>query len=366
MPRVICTILPFLLSVACSEWQRESEGDLQLLFGTKVSQSDGYARIQIPIKESHTSLLLQLNHQPNLFSKVAGIQSTSGELIHDFEQDVALLQNKTGAAYPSEMTLLNWPIGINDPPLNGDKLQFVVEMTDANNERSAEAPLEASVILAPDSDLNSGKLSVNIVFAGEIASDDQSQEAIQQAIQIWETIYLDVGLTLEVGFSEWDNGTLGLPKEGTTGDYAAIAEQGALPSINVVWVTTIDGSAALGSAGGVPGPLLANSRSAVVLSAIAHAGPDLEYDEAEISQMGLTMAHEVGHYLGLFHPVEFSWSNWDALADTEECSDQETCEEQLGRNLMFPYALCEGVECKEDTELTEDQVSVMHRYTGVQ
>ena len=81
--------------------------------------------------------------------------------------------------------------------------------------------------------------------------------------------------------------------------------------------------------------------------------------------MGETMAHEAGHYLGLFHPVETSYALWDALDDTPECDDSAACAAALGTNLMFPYPVCAFSECEEQGLLTPKQVGVMHRYVGV-
>ena len=48
---------------------------------------------------------------------------------------------------------------------------------------------------------------------------------------------------------------------------------------------------------------------------------------------GETMAHEIGHYMGLYHPVEASYNYWDALEDTVECGTWNACETQLGQQL---------------------------------
>lgn len=66
-----------------------------------------------------------------------------------------------------------------------------------------------------------------------------------------------------------------------------------------------------GVAGGVPGPpgMPGTSRSGVVV-ATAH---DLDPHE-----VGLVVAHEVGHYLGLFHPSEWDDTYHDQLPDTPE------------------------------------------------
>jgi hypothetical protein len=73
------------------------------------------------------------------------------------------------------------------------------------------------------------------------------------------------------------------------------------------------------------------------------------------------MAHEVGHFQGLMHPVESSYETWDALGDTPECGGPNACERDVGNNLMFPYTVL-GIGPQE--ELTPDQTGVIMHYVG--
>ena len=89
------------------------------------------------------------------------------------------------------------------------------------------------------------------------------------------------------------------------------------------------------------------------------------FDDDEVVLLGDTLAHEAGHYLGLTHPVEDGFAQWDALADTEECSDQFECEDALADNNMYPYPICSRSACAPQDVLTDDQAAVLSRYTGV-
>ena len=65
-------------------------------------------------------------------------------------------------------------------------------------------------------------------------------------------------------------------------------------------------------------------------------------------------AHEVGHYLGLYHTSEQFGQGHDPLPDTAECGQREFpsgCDDL--DNLMFPFA---GIE---HTTVTPDQVYVL-------
>ncbi len=65
-----------------------------------------------------------------------------------------------------------------------------------------------------------------------------------------------------------------------------------------------------------------------------------EYLGSSASQVGQTMAHEIGHFNGLRHTSEHGGSEWDPLSDTSECSNPErgaACPD--ADNLMFPFSL---------------------------
>ena len=96
------------------------------------------------------------------------------------------------------------------------------------------------------------------------------------------------------------------------------------------------------------------------------SGPDARFSEQETRILGETMAHEVGHYIGLFHPVEMTWDLYDMLDDTPECASEQECSEIFRFHLMFPLPVCSplGV-CAPQTELTEAQSAVANGYVGV-
>jgi len=109
----------------------------------------------------------------------------------------------------------------------------------------------------------------------------------------------------------------------------------------------------LGVAGGIPCPQL--------VTGTAHSGVTINLfgGFASITSQGLriqgdTMAHELGHFLGLFHTTELHGTAFDPLSDTPACDvrahdtnkdgvvSATECENLDGPNLMFwsaaPYA----------------------------
>lgn len=111
-------------------------------------------------------------------------------------------------------------------------------------------------------------------------------------------------------------------------------------------------------AGGIPGPLgmHGTGSSGIAIATDMMAGAPTE--------LGRTLAHEIAHYLGLFHTSEADGSVFDPLSDTPECRrdqalngdrlDVEDCLGAGAENLMF-WAKTTG------TVLTEQQRAVLRR-----
>ncbi len=121
---------------------------------------------------------------------------------------------------------------------------------------------------------------------------------------------------------------------GEDNDFEALASltADAPPGVNLIFVREIVDTKnplgglgiILGVAGGIPGPagLQGSGRSAVIVS--LDEPPD--QPGAPEVELGHTMAHEAGHYLGLFHSSELFGQAHDPLDDTK-LNDQD--------NLMY-------------------------------
>jgi len=130
------------------------------------------------------------------------------------------------------------------------------------------------------------------------------------------------------------------------------------PAINLFFVADIAllaGSEPEAQAGGIPGPMGMHGTggSGIVIAA------DMMQDERAL---GRTLAHELAHYLGLFHTSEANGCVREALDDTPECRVEQDvdgdglgvtdCLEHGADNLMF-FAKTNG------TELTPQQIEVL-------
>ncbi|MDP2317376.1 MAG: hypothetical protein Q8P41_31115 [Pseudomonadota bacterium] len=127
-------------------------------------------------------------------------------------------------------------------------------------------------------------------------------------------------------------------------------------------ITDDAGATILGLAGGPPGTAAvgATSKSAVVVTTAAFAE-----DPGEVARI---MAHEGGHFLGLFHTTEKDGSESDPLGDTPECSNDvdvngilssSECGGTGAENLMW------WASSEDSTDMSADQGWVVSRSAAV-
>jgi hypothetical protein len=362
---------PFILfgcvaMMGCVKWTEDREEELRVLETRRVTGVSGVARVKIPLTAADKAMLLTVTPPAGFRSYVTGLEDQDGNVLYEFVDDLQRSRQPTGAAYASDLTVLNWPIESDQAFLAGEEVVALVAAVDGSDTLNANVTLDIEVLLKADTDWEAGELYVNLFYAGDVAQDDEMKAAVTEALEYTKEVYSDAGLQLSIETKVWSEGTLPKPGTGSPGEFEALSSESRLRTVNIVVVPSIYGSEELlGSAGSIPGPLSSTDRSAVLVSAVANAGPDLDYDEVEVRLLGETMAHEIGHYLGLFHPVENSWDRWDALSDTEDCDDLQVCEDQLGTNVMFPYPVCENNICEIQDSLTLEQQAVIQRYTGV-
>jgi hypothetical protein len=102
-------------------------------------------------------------------------------------------------------------------------------------------------------------------------------------------------------------------------------------SLHVVVVRNIGGSEPSGYSMGLPGPFDADrANAAVLVSTSAYTDADNLLD---VEGMASTIAHEIGHYLGLYHTSESSGTQHDPIPDSPMC-DGSVCSQEFEDNIM--------------------------------
>ena len=201
-----------------------------------------------------------------------------------------------------------------------------------------------------------GVLDVNLYFSG--ASDMDAAAApgslfIQGALTKLAEIYAQVNVTIgEVRYYDIDEDYSTINSiEGPGNELSQMFRESAgnPQGLNYFFVDRFElqgmpGGMIGGISGGLPGPPLrpGSARSGVAVAITAAGGdPDV---------LAHVMAHEGGHFLGLFHVIEMMGGE-DPLEDTPNGNDADT-------NLMYP-AVGGG------TTLTAEQARVVHNHPEV-
>ncbi len=337
------------------------DGNLETREWSQVTGGDGIAEVAIDV-DDHAAF--QMTAMAGQYLAVERLTDPDGDVVVTWE-DWYDTESLTGAFWlEGKDTVFNWPIRPEDGDLEPGTWTVDVASVTADGYYQGDTELQIVAKLKLDDDLDDGALQARVVFCDGLFDDQEVYDGVIGAVERWNEIWGPMGLVVDASFEASDfYGDLAFPGEDTAHEQVASGADGS--EITILVGDTIDGSTDyLGVAGGIPGTLTETPRALVVASWLANAGPDGSFNAADIDLFGETLAHEVGHYMGLFHPVEIDYGYWDALSDTPSCDDQSSCESALGDNLMFPYPVCNGASCISQDQLSGDQQGVKHRYTG--
>lgn len=205
-------------------------------------------------------------------------------------------------------------------------------------------------------DAGFGEIDVNVVVVGGAAIDqDELDATIARMDAVWSR-----GGGPSVGtVSLFLTGTDPLLAYADSNELRSTVLPGAsAQAVNLFIIDDyLDESGTLGEAGGIPGPLgLQEVDAAGVI--VALDGHRDSRGALDLATMGETMAHEIGHQVGLFHTTESDGTRTEPLDDTAGCPRSadtnnddyftaEECADHDGRNFMFWVA----------GDVTQDEVS---------
>ncbi len=232
------------------------------------------------------------------------------------------------------------------------------------------ATVNCSVVTRVGDVAGSNTIDLDIVFVGvdgivpgmtaAAAESDDTVAGILDALGgLWDGLGVELGTVRYFDFGgDVDKYTV-VDGEEEFGNLLREADSGIhLTFFMVQDIDLGDGASILGLSGGPPGVATVGgtSKSGVVINvANAASNPD---------EVALIMAHEGGHFVGLFHPTEKAGDGHDPLGDTPECADGNSdgtvstseCSGKGAENVMW-WAAKTGTS----TDFTDDQTWVVSR-----
>jgi hypothetical protein len=355
-----------LLLSACFGSSPDSEvvDGLRTWTETQVSDSSGNVEVEIPVESGEASFIITV--ESDYILALEYVYDPDWNTVLDWS-DWSSTESLTGAIYAEETDVVfNWPVREVDGKLSSGTWWLDVVTVDGNGSYTSGAEVNITVQVKDDNSLEDGTVYAMLVYAEGVGDQADVVVATEAAVDRWAEIWAAYGLTLEVDYYDIDV-SADLSTPGYSGDTGMLdtSLNGEAHDLTLLIGETIDGSMDYyGIAGSIPGTMLATSRSGVAISWLANAGGDGSFSDDDVRLYGETLAHEIGHYMGLFHPVESDYSYWDALDDTAQCSSESNCDTKLGDNLMYPYPVCDWDSCTPQDQLSDGQTGVKHRYTG--
>jgi len=340
------------------------EGDLTYRQGTLHAGPDGQLSLKFGVDEGQEAFLLTAEVEGSDLVHVSQVRDPEGTLLFDAQDEVVSDQWMTTAGFLDSVVSLNWPILPSHEALVPGRWEVTLGTTD-KTAQFVSADVDVHLLLKPQTRPRA-VLSVTLVYAGDTIDDTLLVEASREAVRHWQDIAQAWDVDVQVTEATYPIGDIRPPGTPAAQDVEAIAAASGIGGVNVILVDGEVGSGGIyGMAGDIPAPLVATPDSAVLISMDMARGPDALFSEEEVRILGETMAHEVGHLLGLFHPVEIDLDAWDALDDTPRCERTARCENQLGDNVMFPYPVCSWGGCLPQGSVTPAQIEVVRNYVGV-
>lgn len=331
-----------------------------------TSNKQGTLTVDVEIGAGETAFLVTgIGRDDSVTVALDTITDPAGNVVLDANDWLGNTQFLSQAFYALPVGVAQWPIREQDGELSPGtwKVRF---WTFEGSQFGSNVPVDVTTLVKRDDDFTTSEISVRIVWADGVDQEPGLQEAMAVAVERWRTIWANEGITLVESYdtSKMDPD---LPF-GWSGDPAieTQANRGTGHDLQVIVGDYVDGDYGLyGLAAGIPGSVVPSEHTFVLVSWLVHAGRDGELDEGETRILGETLAHEAGHFIGLAHPVEADWKQWDALGDTTKCTTMGECQDALGNNLMFPYPVCSSyTDCDPQGQMTDMQGAVANRYTG--
>ena len=326
--------------------------------GSETIDPDGTAEVTVSVPSGAPSFALVVQGAGSELVIADKITSPSGTVVFDFDADIAT--NRTDATDGLYTVLVP-----TNPAVAVEEGDWLINLRSGSN--TFEGDLTSVIKRQPATD---NLLDLNLYFVGlpdtfDPAADTRFQSVLTNVGAIYQGAGFNVRSINSFPITGGDGDTYGvIDSEAELKQLFQLSPSESNISLNLFFVNDISFGGSLsivGLAGGVPGPpaLQGTERSGVAASMGSYLAAlemgDMELLETAAQELEIIIAHETGHFLGLYHTVERNGlalgmgdaiNGEDPLADTATCPDSADanmdgllspteCAGQGASNLMF-------------------------------
>ncbi len=185
------------------------------------------------------------------------------------------------------------------------------------------------------------KLNVILVSQSDVTSADDSN--LQDTLGRFKSIFSSNGINVSEITYQWiESDDTVITSTDANGNFQPDSmdrlfsnNKGNSDFVQLFFVQSAGPGGTLGISGGIPGPPVAGTPNSGVIAATFGGLSTLSSHDKNL--LGETIAHEIGHYLGLYHTTESSGARFDPVSDTGECRKSNPAPASCpdGANLMF-------------------------------
>jgi hypothetical protein len=361
MNRTHAALLALALLTACGEEEVEltpalnPDNNTATIQVAHLDQEDKASLVTVDVPASATSLALVLDAGDRLVT-AGTITNPAGAEVFSFQKDISTHRTDPTDGVYTVLIPNNPAVSLDPGPWT---FTFLTDQPDGFS-ADLQALFKTTPASADTLDLHLHFVGLDDLDAASAPNDANFQSILQNVSQIYESTGLQIG---EVAYHDitGDDAARFSVLDSTSGPSSELAQlltrsaARSGPALNLFFVADIEsaggGFSLLGLSGGVPGPpgVHGTTSSGVVVNMA-----DFADDPASIE---LIMAHEAGHYLGLYHTTEANGAalqppgrdpiqGADPLSDTPQCGDgadadangvlsASECASADGGNLMF-------------------------------
>ena len=348
---------------ALSSWSETTESDDDAIATIQIDNPGDLRSVHVSATSADDRTLLMLYE----------IEAPNGDIQLQADDWWSSSEILSMAPFPYNGTSnANWPVlpELSGPLTEGTWTFRFKTLSPINYSDDREEPVEFWVHENANQE-ERRCLHVQFVWADGVQDNEQLVADVEKAVHVFEGIWLRHNVTVHSSWIESDIDPV-LPSPGSgSAEISELVAEGPDDTLTIIIGETMEiaSEGLAGESGGIPGALHPTEHSAVVVAWLELAGVSGSLEDDEVQMLGETIAHEVGHYTGLVHPVQSDADldvvAWDAVPDTVNCQDVDACLEQLASNMMFPYLLCDWTSyCDAQDEITDQQAAVLRTFAG--